>query len=141
MAKSFSKNSTKDWVRLAAKLSLLFTDPKARSAVGNKFRDQVSDLTDTFSDRYSDVSDVVSSKYDDAVDRIGAASDALQGKSNWTSHLTGFLLGVGVGAGLGLLLAPAPGSELRESVRDKVSDMTDRVRNSVTSMPSTGTQG
>jgi len=145
---NFNKNSTKDWVRLAARLGLLFTDPKVRSvvgehvsAVGNRVKDHVSDLTDSVSDRYGDVSESVSSKYEDAVDRLEDAADALRGKSNWPSHAAGFLLGVGVGAGLGILLAPAAGSETRDNVRDKAAEVTSRIRNSVTSMPSTGTAG
>jgi gas vesicle protein len=64
----------------------------------------------------------------------------------------GFLIGAGIGVGLGILFAPAAGSETRETVTDRVSDMKDRVvqsasnatnkiRSSVTSMPSTGTEG
>jgi gas vesicle protein len=151
MRNSDAADTIKDWVRLAAKLSLLFTEPKVRKAVGNQVRSKVSDFSDTVSDRYSDVSDAVSSKYDDAVGRLEAAADAIQGKSQWPSHVGGFLLGVGVGAGIGILLAPAAGSETRESVRAKASDVKDRVidsfasatgkiRDSVTSMPSTGTQ-
>jgi gas vesicle protein len=147
-----AKNTVKDWVRLAAKLSLLFTEPKVRKAIGEQVRSGVSDLADNVSSKYSDVSETVASKYEDAVERLEAAADALQGKSNWPSHLAGFLLGVGVGAGLGILLAPASGSAIRESVREKAVDMknrvfdsaanaTDRIRQSVTSMPSTGTEG
>lgn len=135
------KNTTKDWVRLAAKLSLLFTEPKVRAAIGNQIKDRVDDLTDRVSGKFDGVSDAVSDKYEDAADRLEAAADALQGKTVWPSRLTGFLLGVGIGAGLGLLLAPASGSEIRETVRDKAADMTDKFRRSVMNMPSTGTQG
>ncbi len=134
-----SKN-VKDWVRLAAKLSLLFTEPKVRAAVGERIKDGVSDLTDRVSGKYEDVSDTVARRYEDAVDRFEAAADALQGKNYWPSRVTGFLLGVGVGAALGILLAPASGSETRESVRDKAADVTDRIRRSVLRMPSTGTE-
>jgi gas vesicle protein len=147
MRNVLKENSTKDWVRLAAKLSLLLTEPKVRKAIGDQFKSGMDDLTDAVTDKYGDVKDTVSSKYDDAVDRLDAASDALQGKSNWPSHLAGFLLGIGVGAGLGVLLAPASGSETRESVREKVEDIKNRVfesasgiRQTVTTMPSTGTE-
>ena len=125
-----TRNTAKDWLRLAAKLSLLFTDPKIRAAVSDHFKDRVSDVTDTVAD-----------KYEKAVDRFQDATEALQGRSYWQSRVPGFLLGVGVGAGLGILLAPSSGSELRESVRDKVADVKNRVRRSVTHMPSTGTEG
>ena len=136
-----TKNTAKDWVRLAAKLSLLFTEPKVRAAVGERMKDGMDDVTDTVTDKYADMTDTVSSRYEDAVDRLKAAADAFQGKGRWPSRLTGFLLGVGVGAGLGILLAPASGSEIRESVRDTAVGVTNKIRRSVTSMPSTGTEG
>jgi gas vesicle protein len=138
---SRSKNTVKDWVRLAAKVGLLFTEPKVRAAVGSQIKDTVDDLTDKAASRYDDVSDAVASKYEDAVDRLEDAAAAIQGKSYWASRVTGFLLGVGVGAGLGILLAPASGAETRESVRDTAVDVTNRIRRSVTKMPSTGTEG
>ncbi len=134
--RNIGNKNVKDWVRLAAKLSLLFTEPKVRAAVGDRIKDSVSDLTDSVSSKYDDVSDTVSSKYADAVDRL----DALRGKNYWPSRVTGFLLGVGVGAALGILLAPASGSETRESVRGKAADVTNKIRRSVLSMPPTGTE-
>ncbi len=125
-----AENRAKDWVRLAAKVGLLFTEPKVRAAVGDKIKDGVDDMADTVSD-----------KYNDAVDRLEAASDAFQGKGYWPSRVAGFLIGVGVGAGLGILLAPASGSETRESVRDKAFEVKNKIRRSVMSVPSTGTEG
>lgn len=136
-----SKNSFKDWARVAAKLSLLLTEPKIRAAIG----DQVKGRADA-------VADTIASKYEDAVDRLESVGSALQGRNQWPSRVTGFLLGVGVGAGLGILLAPAAGSETREAIRDKAVDVknkivdsastaTGRARQSVASMPSTGTEG
>jgi hypothetical protein len=98
------------------------------------------------------VTETIADKYEDALDRLEAAGAALQGRTYWPSRVTGFLLGVGVGAALGILLAPAAGTETREAIRDKAVEMKDRVvesasnvtgrtRQSVTSMPSTGTQG
>jgi len=134
-------NTAKDWVRLAAKLGVLFTEPKVRSAIADRLKDQMDDVTDT-----------VTSKYEDAVDRLESAAAALRGRIYRPSRVVGFLLGIGVGAGLGILLAPAPGSETRQAVRDKATDVKNRVvesaasatgkiRRSVTNMPSTGTQG
>jgi len=136
-----SKSSAKDWARLAAKLGLVFTDPKVRAAIADNFKDSVGQVTDT-----------VSSTYDDAVDRFSAAGDAFRGERSHWPEFTGFLIGVGVGAGLGLLLAPAAGSETRDAIRDKAVDMKNRVvdtasreggrmRNSVRSMQPTGTEG
>jgi hypothetical protein len=141
MRNSGRMNTAKDWVRLAAKLGLLFTEPKVRSAIADRLKDRVDDVTDT-----------VTSKYEDAVDRLESAAAALHGGRHWPSRVTGFLVGVGVGAGLGILLAPAPGSETRQAVRDKATDVknkvvesaasaTGKIRRSVTNMPFTGTQG
>jgi hypothetical protein len=121
---------------------LVFTDPKIRAAAADEVKGRVGKVTQTASRRY-----------EDAMDRLEAAGDALQGRnSGWGSRLTGFLLGVGVGAGLGMLLAPASGTETREALRERAVEMKNRVvdsastavsdaRHSVTSMPSTGTQG
>jgi len=134
-------NRAKDWVRLAAKVGVLLTEPKVRAAIADRLKDRVDDVTDQ-----------VTSKYEDAVDRLESAADALRGRRYWPSRVGGFLLGIGVGAGLGILLAPASGSETRQAVRDKATDMknkvvesaasaTGKIRRSVTNMPSTGTQG
>ena len=139
--RNIGKMNSKDWVRLAAKLGVIFTEPKVRSAIAEQLKDRVDDVTDR-----------VTSKYEDAVDRLESAAAALQGRSYWPSRVAGFLLGVGVGAGLGLLLAPAPGSETRQAVVDKATDVknkvmdsassaTGKIRRSVTNMPSTGTEG
>ena len=135
-----STNSLKNWARLAAKFGLLLTEPKVRAAIGDQLKDRADQVTDA-----------IASKYEDAVDRLEAAGAALQGRSYWPSRAVGFLLGVGVGAGLGILLAPAAGSETREVIRGKAVDMknkvvesastaTGKIRRSVTSMPSTGTE-
>jgi hypothetical protein len=139
--KSASKHTAKDWVRLAAKMGLLFTDPKLRTAVESRIKDSVDDMTDKAAGKYGEVSDAVASTYEDAVDRFQAAADAFQGKGHWPSRVAGFLIGVGVGAGLGILLAPASGSETRETVREKAADMTNRIHRAVTKMPSSGTVG
>ena len=142
MRNAGTRNTVKDWVRLAAKLGVLLTEPKVRAAIADRLKDRVDDVTET-----------VANKYEDAVDRLESAAAALRGRSHWRpSRATGFLLGVGVGAGLGMLLAPASGSETRQAVRNKAADLknkvfesaasaTGKIRRSVSKMPSTGTQG
>jgi hypothetical protein len=136
-----TKNRAKDWVRLGAKLSLLFTDPRVRNAIGDRLKDRVDNLTDT-----------IAGKYDDAAHHVEAAAAAFQGRRNSPSRVAGFLLGVGIGAGLGIFFAPASGAETRDAVRNKAVDMknrafesaaaaTERIRQSVSSMQFTGTQG
>src|SRR5271165_5125869 len=72
--RNLRKKKAKDWVRMAAKLSLLFTEPKVRAAMGDRIKDTVDDLSDTVSDKYDDLTDSVSGKYDGAVDRLEAAA-------------------------------------------------------------------
>src|ERR1700690_2871840 len=138
--RNIGTKNAKDWGRLAARLSLLFTEPKVRATVDERIKHSVSDLRDSVSGTYDDVSDTVASRYEDAANRFEAASYALRGKNHWPSRVIGFLLGVGVGGALGILLAPASGSETRESVRDKAAEVTTRIRRSVLSMPPTGTE-
>jgi gas vesicle protein len=137
--------TVKDWVRLAAKVGVVLTDPKVRAAISDQMRDQMKERLDS-------ATDTVTDKYEQAVDRLEAAGSALQGKSYWPSPTLGFLLGVGVGGVLGVLLAPAAGSETREVIRGKAVDLKDRmvesastatgkVRESVSRMPPTGTEG
>jgi hypothetical protein len=139
--RNLRKNTAKDWLRTAAKLSLLFTEPKVRAAMGDRVKDTADDFSHTVADKYDDLTDSVAGKYEGAVDRLEAAADALRGGGYWPSRVTGFLLGIGVGAGLGILLAPTSGSETREAVRGKAADLTDKIRQSVATMPSTGTEG
>lgn len=139
--RNLRKKKARDWVRMAAKLSLLFTEPKVRAAMSDRIKDTVDNLSDTVTDKYDDLTDAVAGKYEGAVDRLEAAADALQGGGYWPSRVTGFLLGVGVGAGLGILLAPASGHETREAVRGKAADLTNKIRQSVATMPATGTEG
>jgi hypothetical protein len=112
-----TRNTAKDWARLALRLGLLLTESKGRAEIGDRLKDQVDAVTDTISD-----------KYEDAVDRLEAAQSALRGNRNWAPGLTGFLLGAGIGVGLGILFAPA------------ASDAVGKIREAVT-MPYTGTQG
>jgi hypothetical protein len=123
MRNSRTWNRVRDWVRLGAKVSLLCTDAKVRSRIGDELKDRMDDLGDN-----------LSSKYEDAVDRVEAAAAALQGKSFWPSRAGSFVLGIGLGAGLGILLAPAAGAETREAVRDKAVDVKNRVIKSAASV-------
>src|SRR5271163_4127839 len=129
MRNTGARNRVSDWVRVAANLSLLFTDPKLRATIADTVKKRGNDVSDTIAGKYNDVSEAVSDKYDavsdkyeDAVDRLEHAVSALRGRNHWASRVTGLLLGVGVGAGLGILLAPAAGWETRQSVRDKAVD-------------------
>jgi gas vesicle protein len=140
MRNTGTKNRMSDWVRVAAKLSLLFTDPKVRATVADTVKKRGEGVSDTVAAKYNDVSeavsdkyDVVSDKYSDAVGRLEHAVSALRGRNHRVSRVTGLLLGVGVGAGLGILLAPAAGWETRRSLRNKAVDAGNKVFDSASS--------
>ena len=147
-----NSKKVQNWARGAVKLGLLLTDPKVRSTISDTFRDNFGDVSDHLSDKYSDVKDRVSDQYGNVMDRLESMTDSFQPRNPWPARVGGFLMGAGIGVGLGILFAPAAGTETRENVSDKVSDIKDRVvqsasnagskiRSTVTSMPSTGTQG
>jgi hypothetical protein len=138
--RNFHRRRTREWVNLAIKLGLLLTEPKVRAEVANGLNDRADHVTEAIAGRYKD-----------AVDRLEAASDALRGRRDWSSHAVAMLLGIGIGVGVGTLLAPASGEETRHAIRDRVTDMKNKVAESassaarhirpVESIPFTGTQG
>jgi gas vesicle protein len=73
------------------------------------------------------------------------ATDALRGKedSQILGKVGALLIGVGIGVGIGVLIAPASGEETRADISDKVSDVSDKVRERAGKKPqgATGTQG
>ena len=48
--------------------------------------------------------------------------------STWASVATGVVIGLAVGGILGLLLAPKPGAQLREDLKDKTEEALDRLQ-------------
>ena len=92
-------------------------------------------------DRVSDQVDRVSSRVSDLADQ---AKDVIYGEDHTWRNVLLFAAGVGVGVGAGVLLAPSSGEELRNSMREKVEDIGDRVRgrfSSRTGSRATGTEG
>jgi hypothetical protein len=93
-------------------------------------RDRVSERMYRVSDRVSDLAD--------------QGRDVLYGEDHTLRNILLFAAGVGVGVGAGVLLAPSSGEELRSSMREKVEDIGDRVRerfSSSTRARATGTEG
>jgi YtxH-like protein len=90
-----------------------------------------------------DIKGRVRDSYSTASDRAGRATAALRGEED--SHIVGkavaLLIGVGVGIGIGLLIAPTSGEEMRNDIADKVSDISEKVRERVDPEGSTGTDG
>ena len=136
----FDGRKTNNWLRVVANLGLLLADAKFRNNVGKEVRSRVDSVTDAISDRY-----------EDAVDRLEAAAEALHGRNPWASRATALLLGIGIGAGVGIMLAPARGENTRRAIRDKTTDLKNRVvetassagsrLRSATAMSPTGTEG
>jgi hypothetical protein len=94
-------------------------------------------------DNVDDIKGRVRDTYDTASDRVGRATAALRGEED--SHILGkvgaLLVGVGIGAGIGVLIAPASGEETRADIAGKVSDFSDKVRESAGKKRATGTYG
>jgi hypothetical protein len=78
-------------------------------------------LMDETADQMDRVSERASSIADNAREVIRPR------ESHGFRNFMSFLLGVGVGVGAGMLLAPSSGEELRNSISDKVQDISDRV--------------
>jgi hypothetical protein len=91
--------------------------------------DQTVDQVDRASDRASQFAD-------DAKTAIFPEED------HTLRNVLVFVAGVGVGVGAGLLLAPASGEEIRNSIGEKVQDISDKVRGRVSNQnfSATGTE-
>lgn len=88
--------------------------------------DQAADTVDRASDR--------------AVELAEDARSAVYPREDHTlRNLVAFAAGVGVGVGAGILLAPSSGTELRNTIGDKVHEIGNRVKNRSESY-STGTE-
>jgi hypothetical protein len=87
----------------------------------------------------------------DGVDRTGERGSDLRDRtrnlyaheSHTLRNAISFAAGVGLGIGAGMLLAPATGSEIRDSIRNKVRDIGAPIRDRFASEVSeaTGTEG
>ena len=111
-------------VRTILKTAVYIMDQADRAA------DDLRDRAEKVADRASDLAD--------------QGRDYLVGEDHTMRNVLMFAAGVGVGVGAGMLLASASGEDLRNSVRDKVEDIGDRVRGRFTPSTrerATGTEG
>jgi len=77
--------------------------------------DETADRVDRVSDRAAEMAE--------------NAREVVSPSENHTlRNVLSFAAGIGVGVGAGLLLAPSSGSDLRNSITDKVQDIGSRVR-------------
>jgi YtxH-like protein len=101
-------------------------------------------LREHLPDNVDDIKGKVRDTYDTASERVSRASDALRGRedSQILGKVGALVIGVGIGVGIGLLIAPASGEPTRANINDKVSEFSDKVRESAKkSQGATGTHG
>jgi hypothetical protein len=79
-------------------------------------------IIDQTADQVDRVSDRASAMADDAREVIAPRED------HTLRNILSFAAGIGVGVGAGLLLAPASGADIRNSITDKVQDISNRVK-------------
>lgn len=77
--------------------------------------DQTADQVERVSDRAADYAE-------------DARSAIFPEEDHTLRNVLLFVAGVGVGVGAGLLLAPASGEEIRNSIGEKVQDISDKVK-------------
>jgi|SRR6516164_8332397 hypothetical protein len=88
--------------------------------------DQTADQIDRVSDRASDFADT-------------ARGVVYPDDAHVLRNVLSFAAGIGVGVAAGMLLAPSSGAELRNTISDKVQDISGKVRSRVQNPP-TGTE-
>lgn len=105
----------------------------------------LNSLGERLPDNMDDVKGRVRDTYGTASRRVSRAADALRGRED--SQVLGkafaMAIGVAIGVGIGLLIAPASGEETRGDIADKVTDLSDKVRENAGRKPpiATGTYG
>jgi len=77
--------------------------------------DETADRVDRISDRASDLAD-------------NTRSVIYPNQGSGMRSFMSFAAGVGIGIAAGMLLAPSSGQELRNTITDKVQDISDKVR-------------
>lgn len=136
MATYGRRTSAKHWARLAMKVGLFLTDAKLWSSLTQQMREHADDF-----------GDVVRDSYDETSNRLSNARAAIRGETHWIGPVASFVGGIGVGIGVGMLLAPVSGEEARGVIRNRATEMTDRVRDYTsgarfrTGAAPTGTEG
>jgi gas vesicle protein len=98
--------------------------------------DQAENATEDMRDRVADHVDRVSDQVSEITDR---GRKVIYGENHTMRNVLTFAAGLGIGIGAGVLLAPASGEEIRNTVRDRVEDIGERVRDQVRNRFSTDT--
>lgn len=87
--------------------------------------DQTAEQVDRASERASELAD--------------NARSAIYPEDHTLRNFLSFAAGIGVGVGVGMLLAPSSGTELRNTIGDKVQDISNKMRGRGETYP-TGTE-
>lgn len=96
--------------------------------------DQTAEQVDRASDRAAYIADQARGVADDARSAIYPEDHTLR-------NVLSFAAGLGLGIGAGILLAPASGAETRNSISNRVQDISDKVKGRVSSQNyATGTE-
>jgi hypothetical protein len=95
--------------------------------------DQASDQMDRAADSAAEMRDSAHRVMDNVSSAVRPSED------HTLRHILSFAAGVGLGIGAGMLLAPTSGSELRDSIGDRVQDIRNGVRARVSGEGATGT--
>jgi gas vesicle protein len=98
-------------IRSILKTAVYFLEQTDR--VASDVRDRVSDTVNRAADRVSDLHH--------------QAQDLYEGEDHTFRNALTFAAGVGVGVGAAILFAPASGKEIRNSIGEKVHDISGRV--------------
>jgi hypothetical protein len=90
-------------------------------------------LMDQADNAASDVRDRVVDRMDQVADQVSELTDrgrkAIYEEEDHTMrNILTFAVGLGIGIGAGILFAPASGEDTRNSVRDRVEDIGDKMR-------------
>jgi hypothetical protein len=135
-------NFAADVAKISVSIARVFALPDGKDGITMKWNslfksllktavyimDQTADQVDRASDRASQIAD--------------DARSAIFEEDHTFRNVLIFAAGVGVGVGAGMLLAPASGEETRNSIGEKVQDITDRVKGRMSNQnyPATGTE-
>jgi hypothetical protein len=90
----------------------------------------LDNLRERLPDKMENIKGRARETYETASDRLGRATNFLAGRedSQILGKVGALLIGVGVGVGVGLLIAPASGEKTRTDIANKVSDLSEKVR-------------